>query len=146
MTEELAAQARRVISTNWHLTLATADADGVPWASPVYFAVRDDREYYRVSSPTARHSRNIEVRPLVGDHVIINVRLPGDARPEIITRAETIIDTTTHVNAWSRRTVRAGTATRRSTPRLQKCNLHREAGPSLSRRTCRAARPTATDR
>ena len=49
--------ARDVLLDNRFLTLATADAEGLPWASPVWFATRDCREIFWVSSPTARHSR-----------------------------------------------------------------------------------------
>ena len=46
-----------------YMVLATADADGVPWASPVWFATDDGRAFYWVSDPDTRHSRNIAVRP-----------------------------------------------------------------------------------
>ena len=45
--------------------LGTADADGRPWAAPVYFAHDGYRDLIWVSKPDARHSRNIEVRPEV---------------------------------------------------------------------------------
>ncbi|WP_371808308.1 pyridoxamine 5'-phosphate oxidase family protein [Agromyces sp. Marseille-P2726] len=37
--------ARHVIEANEYLTLATADATGRPWATPVWFAERDLREF-----------------------------------------------------------------------------------------------------
>jgi nitroimidazol reductase NimA-like FMN-containing flavoprotein (pyridoxamine 5'-phosphate oxidase superfamily) len=52
-----------IIADNRYMTLATADAGGVPWASPVWFATEDERDFYWVSDPNARHSRNIAVRP-----------------------------------------------------------------------------------
>lgn len=55
--------ARSVIDSNRYMTLATADGDGVPWASPVWYAPAEYREFYWVSSPEARHSRNLAVRP-----------------------------------------------------------------------------------
>jgi hypothetical protein len=55
--------ARAVLDANSYMTLATADEAGVPWASPVWFATEDYRELYWVSSPSARHSRNLAVRP-----------------------------------------------------------------------------------
>ncbi len=39
--EDLDAHARDLIEANRYLTLATADADGRPWVSPVYFATAD---------------------------------------------------------------------------------------------------------
>ena len=55
--------ARAVLDANSFMTLATADESGVPWASPVWFATEDYRELYWVSSPSARHSMNLAVRP-----------------------------------------------------------------------------------
>jgi len=48
-----------------YMTLATADANGVPWASPVWYATEDNQTFYWVSDPEARHSRNIAQRPQV---------------------------------------------------------------------------------
>jgi len=59
------ALARSIIEANRYLTLATADQDGLPWASPVWFASVDLQEFFWVSSPDARHSRNLAVRPEV---------------------------------------------------------------------------------
>ena len=55
----------RLLAANKYMVLATADADGVPWATPVYFAPRDESRLYWVSSPDSRHSRNIAVRATV---------------------------------------------------------------------------------
>jgi len=61
----LAERFRRAIDTTQYMTLATADADGNPWVSPVYFTPVEHRTFYWVSSPDAVHSRNIAVRPEV---------------------------------------------------------------------------------
>jgi nitroimidazol reductase NimA-like FMN-containing flavoprotein (pyridoxamine 5'-phosphate oxidase superfamily) len=65
MSDDPAAIARTLIDDHDYLTLATADADGTPWASPVWFAHRDHREFLWVSRPEARHSRNLATRPEV---------------------------------------------------------------------------------
>jgi nitroimidazol reductase NimA-like FMN-containing flavoprotein (pyridoxamine 5'-phosphate oxidase superfamily) len=57
---------RDVIEANRYLVLATADAAGRPWGSPVYFAHIGFTEFFWVSSPDVTHSRNIAVRPEVG--------------------------------------------------------------------------------
>jgi hypothetical protein len=44
------------------MTVATADADGRPWASPVWFARASATEFLWVSHPDARHSRNLASR------------------------------------------------------------------------------------
>ena len=45
------------------MTLATADADGVPWANPVEFACDEGLRFYWNSLPDARHSRNVRSNP-----------------------------------------------------------------------------------
>jgi Pyridoxamine 5'-phosphate oxidase len=50
---------------NSYMRLGTADADGLPWASPVWYASASYREFFWVSKPRARHSRNVTVRPEV---------------------------------------------------------------------------------
>jgi nitroimidazol reductase NimA-like FMN-containing flavoprotein (pyridoxamine 5'-phosphate oxidase superfamily) len=57
---------RAIVDANRYMTLATADADGTPWASPVWYAHRDHREFLWVSRPDARHSRNLAGRPQLG--------------------------------------------------------------------------------
>src|SRR5919108_6663820 len=57
---------RDIIGPSRYLVLATADATGRPWSSPVYFAHIDFTEFFWVSSPDVTHSRNIAVRPEVG--------------------------------------------------------------------------------
>ena len=58
-------RAREIIDSNRYMTLGTAGADGTPWVSPVWFAPVEYRELLWVSSPGARHSRNVEERPQV---------------------------------------------------------------------------------
>jgi pyridoxine/pyridoxamine 5'-phosphate oxidase len=69
--------ARRIIAANNYLTLATADRDGHPWASPVYFTP-DGTDFYWVSRPGSRHSTNIAERPEVAI-VIFNSQVPLNA-------------------------------------------------------------------
>jgi pyridoxine/pyridoxamine 5'-phosphate oxidase len=54
-----------VIAGNRYMTLATADEHGLPWASPVWYSTVDERVFFWVSSPEARHSRNLAARPEV---------------------------------------------------------------------------------
>jgi nitroimidazol reductase NimA-like FMN-containing flavoprotein (pyridoxamine 5'-phosphate oxidase superfamily) len=63
--EQAAAVARRVVEANDYLTLATADADGTPWATPVWFAADGLAAFYWVSRMNRRHSENIDERPEV---------------------------------------------------------------------------------
>jgi hypothetical protein len=57
------------------MTLGTGDAHGNPWVSPVWFAHADYREFFWVSSPQARHSRNVAARPQVSI-VIFDSQVP----------------------------------------------------------------------
>lgn len=66
MHADLSDRFRHVIDANLYMTIASADEVGSPWASPVYFAHADYREFIWVSKPGARHSQNIAVRPYVG--------------------------------------------------------------------------------
>jgi hypothetical protein len=54
--------ARRIIDENSYATLATADVDGHPWVTPVWFAERGLRQYVWVSRTTRRHSQNVAQR------------------------------------------------------------------------------------
>src|SRR6266516_3546559 len=74
--EELAAIARRVIASNPYMTLGTADEAGAPWVSPVWYAPAGYREFFWVSSPDAKHSRNLAVRPKLAI-VIFDSHRPG---------------------------------------------------------------------
>ena len=60
---DLDAVARAILDANHYMTLGTADADGRPWVSPVFFAADDYRDLYWISSPEATHSRNLAARP-----------------------------------------------------------------------------------
>ena len=52
-----------MVRASSYMTLATADAAGTPWASPVWFASTDFRQFFWVSSPQSRHSQNLAARP-----------------------------------------------------------------------------------
>jgi nitroimidazol reductase NimA-like FMN-containing flavoprotein (pyridoxamine 5'-phosphate oxidase superfamily) len=60
-----AATVRAILAANRYMTLATAGADGRPWASPVWFATADQHEFFWVSWPHVQHSRNLAARPEV---------------------------------------------------------------------------------
>jgi hypothetical protein len=59
----LAAEGRSIVDANIYMILGTADEGGRPWASPVWYACEDYTEFFWVSSPEVRHSRNLAVRP-----------------------------------------------------------------------------------
>lgn len=69
--------ARAVLDANSYAVLATATADGTPWASPVWFAHAAYRELFWVSAPDSRHSRNIVARPRIAMVVFDSTAAPN---------------------------------------------------------------------
>jgi hypothetical protein len=69
--------ARAIIDGGRYMTLATADATGVPWASPVWYAPRGDSELFWVSYPDARHSRNLAERAQLAIVIFDSTVEPG---------------------------------------------------------------------
>ena len=76
-----AATARAIIEANRYMTLSTADGDGLPWVSPVWFATVDHRRFFWVSDPDARHSRNLAARPQLAIVIFDSTVVPGHAAP-----------------------------------------------------------------
>jgi nitroimidazol reductase NimA-like FMN-containing flavoprotein (pyridoxamine 5'-phosphate oxidase superfamily) len=72
--------ARGIIESNRYMVLGTADKDGVPWVTPVWFAQSDHRRFMWVSSPERRHSRNVRVRPEVSIAIFDSRVAVGSAR------------------------------------------------------------------
>jgi nitroimidazol reductase NimA-like FMN-containing flavoprotein (pyridoxamine 5'-phosphate oxidase superfamily) len=70
---------QEIVSANRYMTLATADEDGRPWATPVWFATGDCRVFYWASKPGARHSRNIAARPGIAIVIFDSTVTPGEA-------------------------------------------------------------------
>ncbi|HEY6694745.1 MAG TPA: pyridoxamine 5'-phosphate oxidase family protein [Solirubrobacteraceae bacterium] len=71
---------QEIVADNHYMVLATADAAGRPWSTPVWFATEDHRRFYWVSKPGARHSRNIAERPEIGIVIFDSTVTPGDAQ------------------------------------------------------------------
>jgi nitroimidazol reductase NimA-like FMN-containing flavoprotein (pyridoxamine 5'-phosphate oxidase superfamily) len=98
--------AREIIDANHFMTLATADAHGNPWASPVWFAHADYREFLWVSRPDARHSRNIAQRPEVSIVVFDSSVDPGNAAAVYLSGLAS--EAVTGIEAFSAASVAAG--------------------------------------
>jgi Pyridoxamine 5'-phosphate oxidase len=71
---------KAIVDANAYMTLATAGVDGMPWASPVWFAHTGYIEFLWASRPTARHSQNIAVHSSVGIVVFDSTVPPGHGR------------------------------------------------------------------
>jgi len=100
--------ARQILDGNPFVVLATADAAGVPWVSPVWFAQEDYREFYWVSSPDARHSRNIAERPEIAMVVYDPTVKPRHA--EAVYMSATAGETVRGIEIFSRVSQRRGLA------------------------------------
>jgi hypothetical protein len=55
--------ARAIIGSGLYMVLGTGDEAGTPWVSPVWYAHEGYTTFFWVSSPEAKHSRNVAVRP-----------------------------------------------------------------------------------
>jgi uncharacterized protein YhbP (UPF0306 family) len=63
--ERLEALARGIVDANLYMTIGTADETGRPWVTPVHYAHVGYAEFIWVSSPAAKHSRNLANRPQI---------------------------------------------------------------------------------
>ena len=72
--------ARAIVDANSYMTLATADGDGRPWASPVWYAHDAYTDFVWVSKPGALHSRNLAARPEVGIVIFDSTVAPGNGQ------------------------------------------------------------------
>lgn len=73
--EDFATMAKAIIDSTLYKVLGTADESGGPWVSPVYFTASQYKEFYWISSPETRHSRNIAQRSQISI-VIFNSHTP----------------------------------------------------------------------
>ena len=74
---DLVAAGRAIIDRITYITLATIDSQGRPWASPVFYATADYRDFYWISAPTTTHSRNIAECAQVSIVVFDSTVAPG---------------------------------------------------------------------
>jgi nitroimidazol reductase NimA-like FMN-containing flavoprotein (pyridoxamine 5'-phosphate oxidase superfamily) len=82
---------RSIVDANAYMTLATADEHGNPWASPVWYATADYREFVWVSAPEARHSRNLAQRPELALVIFDSRQRPGTGEAAYLSaRAEQV--------------------------------------------------------
>ena len=98
--------ARAIIDAGRYMTLATADADGVPWATPVWYAPDGYSELLWVSNPDARHSRNLAERPQLGIVIFDSTVTPGDG--QAVYMEATATQVTEGLDVFSARSVAQG--------------------------------------
>ena len=72
------AHARTILDETCYVVLATADADGAPWVTPVWFASDNLDRLYWLSWPGSRHSQLIEQRPDIALTVFDSNAVPNE--------------------------------------------------------------------
>jgi len=97
---------REIIDANRYMTLSTADAQGNPWASPVWFAHIDYREFLWISDPEARHSRNLAERAEIA--IVIFDSSLGPDRAEAVYMTATAEQTNEGIEIYSEQSVAQG--------------------------------------
>lgn len=112
MTHGSAQTVSDIIEASQYLVLATADAAGRPWSSPVYFAHIGFAEFFWVSSPDVTHSRNIAVRSEVGIAVFDSHAAIGTGQGAYMSATAKLLEddaeTARGIEAFSRRSVTHG--------------------------------------
>jgi nitroimidazol reductase NimA-like FMN-containing flavoprotein (pyridoxamine 5'-phosphate oxidase superfamily) len=83
----------RLLSQHCYLVLGTADGDGRPWVTPVFYAADGEHRILWVSAAESRHSRNIAVRPDVAITVFdTNAPIGGAEALYLEAKAEPVAD------------------------------------------------------
>jgi uncharacterized protein YhbP (UPF0306 family) len=81
--DEVVRRAQRLLDENQYLTLATADENGRPWSSTVWYTARQRHsqglavDFIWLSRPEAQHSRNLVRRPEVGISIFDSTQPAG---------------------------------------------------------------------
>lgn len=73
----LQAAFEEIVRANQYMVLATSDENGLPWASPVWYATEDFCHFFWVSHPDARHSTNLTVRAKLAITIFDSRQPPG---------------------------------------------------------------------
>jgi Pyridoxamine 5'-phosphate oxidase len=92
-----------IIDSNRYVTPGTADASGLPGVSPVWDAPAGYRGVFWVSSPDARHSRNLGHRPRVAIVIFDSHRAGGWTALYISAVAEALVNVHDGIEVFSRR-------------------------------------------
>ena len=111
MGDAQADTARRLIDDGRYMTLATADGDGRPWASPVWYAHDGYRDFVWVSKPDARHSVNLGGRAELAIVIFDSTRVPAESEAVCIEATAGEVpesDRQTWIEVFSRRSEAQG--------------------------------------
>ena len=106
--QDLRAVAESIVDSNRFMTLATADRDGRPWASPVWYAPVGYGSFLWVSSPEANNSRNLAVRPELAIVIFDSHEAGGWKALYMSATAEQLEDVDEGIGIYSRHGVAQG--------------------------------------
>jgi nitroimidazol reductase NimA-like FMN-containing flavoprotein (pyridoxamine 5'-phosphate oxidase superfamily) len=98
---------QEIVAANRYMVLATADEQGVPWVTPVWFATEDHRRFYWISDPNTRHSRNIAARPEIAIAIFDSTLDPADT-DAVFMRARAEQVSPRELGVFTRESVRQG--------------------------------------
>ena len=93
--------AHELVASNVYMALATADAAGVPWASPVWFAARGLDLFVWASKPGARHSLNIAANPQVSLVIFDSSKAEGEGSALYVSAAAALVNDTEFEDAMA---------------------------------------------
>jgi uncharacterized protein YhbP (UPF0306 family) len=71
--------ARNIIKDNLFMVLATSSKNNEPWATPVFFAVDDQYNFFFISGKETRHALYINDNPLVSAVIFDSTATPETA-------------------------------------------------------------------
>jgi Pyridoxamine 5'-phosphate oxidase len=139
--DDLGAIARSIIDSNRYMTLATANEDGLPWASPVWYAPVEYREFLWVSSPGATHSRNLATRPQLAIVIFDSHQAGGWNALYMVAVAEELTDVDEEIQLYSRHGEAQGLPALDARGRPASCPASPVSGHGLRALRPRPARP-----
>lgn len=67
----------KILFDSSFMTLATADDEGVPWATPVEFVCDEELRFYWTSLADSRHSKNVQTNPRAALSIYDSTQTPG---------------------------------------------------------------------
>ena len=70
--------AKKIITENQYMTIASVDEQGNAWASPVAYVFDDNFNFYWVSVPGSKHQRNIKNKPEISMAIFDSHQLWGE--------------------------------------------------------------------
>ena len=100
--------AEEIIDAGRYMVLATADEQGVPWASPVWYAPDGYTRFLWVSREDTRHSRNLAARPQLSIVIFDSSAPIGTGEGVYMDAVAEQLDEPGAIEVFSRRSVAQG--------------------------------------